>query len=118
MTGKEIGDIGENAACDYLVKKGYFIERRNFRYNFGEIDIIAVDKDGCTVFVEVKTRKNFDYGYPSEFVDRKKRHRLHNAALMYCGGEMYMRFDIIEVGYEIADDKIVIKEINHIEDAF
>ncbi len=118
MTGKEIGDMGENAAVQYLIDKGYFIERRNFRYKLGEIDIIAVDRDGCTVFVEVKTRKSFDFGYPSEFVDRRKRHRLHNAALMYCGGEMYMRFDIIEIYYEITDDEIIIKEINHIEDAF
>ncbi len=118
MVTRDIGIIGENAACAFLSKKGYLIENRNFRLDFGEIDIIAMDKDGCRVFVEVKTRKNSKYGYPSEFVNQRKQDKIRNAALVYCGGESYMRFDIIEVYYSILGDRIIIDEINHIEDAF
>lgn len=118
MDKKEIGDRGELEACKYLLDNDYVIERRNFRLNFAEIDIIAIDKDGCRVFIEVKTRKSTSYGYASEFVDYKKQRKIKNAALAYCGGECYMRFDIIEVYYKSDGDKMVITEINHIEDAF
>lgn len=118
MVTRNIGTIGENVACEFLMKKGYIIEKRNFRLDFGEIDIIAMDKDGCRVFVEVKTRKNSLYGYASEFVNQRKQDKIRNAALVYCGGECYMRFDIIEVYYKNTGDRIIIEEINHIEDAF
>ena len=56
MITQPIGNLGEDAACDYLRKNGYLVLQRNFRCKTGEIDIIAIE-DGCTVFVEVKTRK-------------------------------------------------------------
>lgn len=118
MDKRDIGILGENAAYEFLSKKGYVIEERNFRIKSGEIDIIAIDSDGCRVFVEVKTRKNAAYGYPSEFVDRRKQEKIRKTALIYCGGECYMRFDIIEVYYRMSGGKIEIEEINHIEDAF
>ncbi len=118
MDKQQIGKNGEEAAANYLMRKGYVILNRNFRMKFGELDIVALDTDGCTVFVEVKTRKNASFGYPSEYVDRHKRRRIQNMALLYCRGEEYMRFDIIEVYYEMRGDMMYITEINHIEDAF
>lgn len=44
MDNKELGDLGERLACEYLVKKGFNILGKNFRINFGEIDIIARKK--------------------------------------------------------------------------
>ena len=116
-TGR-IGRLGEDAAARGLIKKGYIILERNFRLKTGEIDIVAMDKDGCTVFIEVKTRKNADFGYACEFVDRKKQQKLIRTAEFYCGRDVYMRFDIIEVYYELSESGIKIKEINHIENAF
>ena len=118
MNTIKIGELGENAAAEYLMKKGYLICERNYRLRSGELDIVAMSDDGCTVFVEVKTRKNYDFGYASEFVNRKKQQKLRRVAELYAGRDIYMRFDIIEVYYEIRDDRIFIKEINHIEDAF
>lgn len=117
MQKREIGFAGETAACEYLSKKGYLIERRNYSQPYGEVDIIAIAPDGCRVFVEVKTRKNSNYGYPSEFVDRRKMERIRKTAFSYCG-ECYMRFDIIEVYYSMIGDRISVNKINHIEDAF
>lgn len=51
----EIGQLGENIACRYLVENGYKIIERNFRQKWGEIDIIAKASDKTLVFVEVKT---------------------------------------------------------------
>lgn len=51
----ELGRIGENLACEYLVNNGYKVLARNYRRKWGEIDIIAKYKDGTLVFFEVKT---------------------------------------------------------------
>jgi putative endonuclease len=55
MNNKEIGDFGENVACNYLIKNGYKILERNYRVGFDEIDIIAKNKDKTLLFIEVKT---------------------------------------------------------------
>lgn len=114
MNTKEIGDFGEQAAVDYLLTKNYKILKRNFRMKMGEVDII-VQKDGCMVFVEVKTRKNNNFGEPSEYVDFRKQMRIKKAAACYTDViNNDVRFDVIEVFY----DHFGVKKINHIENAF
>lgn len=50
-----IGKLGEDIACEYLVKNGYRVLGRNHWEKWGEIDIIAQARDLTLVFVEVKT---------------------------------------------------------------
>ncbi|MCC8169758.1 MAG: YraN family protein [Oscillospiraceae bacterium] len=115
---KLIGDFGEDAAAEYLEENGYEILERNFRLKCGEIDIIA-EKDGCTVFVEVKTRKGTCFGNPCEYVDKHKQERIRKTALCYVKSlETDMRFDVIEVIYKNAHDVLKVEKINHIENAF
>ena len=52
-----IGKLGEDLACNYLVKKGYQIINRNYRLKIGEIDIVAKNKNKILIFIEVKTMK-------------------------------------------------------------
>ncbi len=60
MTPKnQLGKLGEDLACGYLVDKGYKIIERNFRKPWGELDIIAKSPDKTLVFVEVKTMRKF-----------------------------------------------------------
>ena len=115
MTYKqEIGDIGENAAAEYLKEKGYTVIQRNFRCKTGEIDIICL-KDGCTVFVEVKTRKSAAYGSAAEFVNYQKQLKIKRAAMYFIkNADADMRFDVVEVYHTNGN----IREINHIQDAF
>ncbi len=79
MGTKEVGNKGEDLACEYLVKNGYKILGRNYRVNFGEIDIIAKKKglfsDKVIHFVEVKTLSNESVFYPEERVDYKKKNK-------------------------------------------
>ena len=83
MDTKELGDLGEELACEYLVKNGYKIVGRNYRINFGEIDIIARKKfnlfkgnDKTIHFVEVKTLSGqTSQFYPEEHVDHKKQNK-------------------------------------------
>jgi len=51
---QNIGKIGEETACKFLMKRGYQIVLRNYWKKWGEIDIVA-KKDCAIHFVEVKT---------------------------------------------------------------
>ncbi len=118
MTTKEIGDFGENAAARYLEDNGYTILKRNFRLKFAEVDIIA-EKDGCTVFAEVKTRLTNSFGNPGEYVDHRKQQRIQKAATCYVDVENTdVRFDVIEVLYSETNGTPQITNVNHIENAF
>lgn len=51
---RKLGDIGENIACDFLKKRGFEIIEKNYLRKWGEIDIVAKNKD-MYHFVEVKS---------------------------------------------------------------
>lgn len=96
----EKGSLAEKFAASFLKKKGYKIIGHNFRIRSGEIDIIAKDKD-ILCFIEVKYRKNRDYGLPEEFVDFRKQQKIIKAAMYYLLDnsidDMNIRFDIVAV---------------------
>ncbi len=55
QTAKQrVGEIGENVVVKHLVKHSFKILDRNYRKQWGEIDIIA-EKDNIIHFIEVKT---------------------------------------------------------------
>jgi len=81
----ESGSIGEKVAAHFLKKKGYRIIETNFRCRVGEIDIVA-EKDGCLVFIEVRTKTSHKFGMPEESVTTAKKERLVNTALTYIAG--------------------------------
>ena len=45
-----LGIYGERLAADYLISIGYEVIERNWRCSFGEIDLIARDKDRWVFF--------------------------------------------------------------------
>ena len=51
---RKTGDLGEEAACKFLTKKGYVVVERNYLKKYGEIDIVAMKGNTCHFF-EVKT---------------------------------------------------------------
>lgn len=73
---------GEDLASEYLRKRGYKIIERNFRKDYGEIDIIAIFKD-ILVFVEVKTRASNNFGTPFESITHWKLNTLLKTAQFY-----------------------------------
>lgn len=112
---KRLGDLGEKKAEAYLKDQGYEILERNFIFHGeGEIDLIA-KKDFYLVFVEVKQRKNANYGYGAEAVDEIKQKKIKKAAEYYYHfvnkEDLQPRFDVIEI-YSDTDD------LNHFVDAF
>jgi len=112
---KKAGNYGETAAAGYLEALGYIILAKQFKAAHGEIDIIA--KDGVyIVFVEVKYRRQTNFGGARQAVTPAKQRALASAAQSYLvkNGlmEMNCRFDVLEVfGRENL-------KINHIKDAF
>ncbi len=116
---KELGNWGEDKAALYLRMKGYRIVDRNYRTRQGEIDIVA-SKDGVIAFVEVKLRKNADFGEAKEFVTYAKQRRVLIAAqiwLAFHKCEMQPRFDVIEV-YAPNGTETKRPVIRHLESAF
>jgi putative endonuclease len=66
----------------------------------GEIDIIARDK-GELVFIEVKTRKSIELGYPEQAVGIRKQKKMSQLALWYLQKknitDTSARFDIVAI---------------------
>lgn len=100
VRNKELGKRGEEAAARYLYLRGYEILERNWECFAGEADIIARDGD-TLVFVEVKTRRNTEKGFPSEAVGAKKRKRYEKIALAYVEDypelDVPVRFDVVSL---------------------
>lgn len=83
-----IAKLGEDKACEYLKKLGFKIIERNFRKEYGEIDIVAIDPTECPgqevlVFVEVKTRTSNQFGSPLEAITYWKLKSLLKTAQYY-----------------------------------
>ena len=111
----ETGKEGENIATSFLQNKGYKILQRNFKCYYGEIDIIAKDKEEY-VFIEVKTRSSSIYGKPKEAVDKAKKRHIYKSAEYYSYFNHIenkpIRIDVIEI-YKKKEKHF----INHIKQA-
>ena len=116
MNNRKQGIVGEALAVDFLVKKGYRIIERNYRYERGEIDLIA--EDGAQlVFVEVKARRSKRYGMPEDAITKTKCEKLWKVALGFLAErgreDSAYRFDVVAIEY--VNDAPVIR---HLVDAF
>jgi putative endonuclease len=113
---KKLGAEAEALAAAYLVKIGYKIIAQNINYRFGELDIIAFDKQ-TLVFIEVKHRRSQSYGAPYEAVTRSKQHKIILAAQAYL--QKYSknmpvcRFDVVSLVGDLKSP-----HLEHIRDAF
>ena len=91
------GDLAEDAAAAFLSRQGPTPVARNYRCRFGEIDLIF--NDGVTlVFVEVRFRKNKEFGGASESITYAKQRKLLRAARHYMAEQRRFpacRFDAV-----------------------
>ena len=113
------GAWGEDCAAAYLRRHGYRILARNYSCRFGEIDIIASNRQ-YLVFCEVKLRKSANFAAAREFVDARKQQRLRTTALLYLSQHetpLQPRFDVIEI-YAPDGTQTRRPQITHMEDAF
>jgi putative endonuclease len=96
------GRRGEEIAYRHLQREGYRVVARNYRSRSGkgEIDLLGWDGE-MLACVEVKTRKNADFGRPEEFVGGEKRRHLIRAAHNYARRAKVdparLRYDVVSV---------------------
>lgn len=115
---RDIGTYGEDLSAEYLKRNSYSIISRNFRTRCGEIDIIC-KKNDLIIFLEIKSRYNYNYGSPIEAITYSKQKQI----IKLCKYYIYInnlinynyRFDVIEV---LLNKENNLYSINHISDAF
>lgn len=113
------GAWGEALAAAYLRKKKYTIVAQGFRSRFGEIDLVAQNRQ-YLVFVEVKLRKSDSFAAAREYVDRRKQDKLRITASVYLSQyptKLQPRFDVVEI-YAPQGRDTNQPEITHMEGAF
>lgn len=93
------GEDAEFACCNYLKSQGLKLVLKNFSCRFGEIDIIMLDKQ-TLVFVEVRFRKNNDYGGGLESITFVKQQKLRRTAELFLQQNDQFknaRFDVVSM---------------------
>ena len=111
----DFGKKAEDLAAAYLIKSGYTVLERNYRYLKAEVDLIA-QKEDLLVAVEVKARSDGFVLAPHEAVTKKKIQLLVSAVDHYIQSrdmDVSVRFDLITYVLEKG-----IWQRDHIEDAF
>ena len=92
------------------------IRQRNYRFERGEVDIVADDGDEI-VFVEVKARRSKSYGEPEEAVTENKQAQLQRVAEGYLFEheieDRACRFDVVAIFFHNGK-----AQINHFKNAF
>lgn len=114
-----LGQWGEERVAEKLRREGWTIAARNFRCRMGELDIVA-ENGQYLVFVEVKLRKNDQFGSACEAVTPAKQRRLRAAAQFYLMSHptrLQPRFDVAEV-YAPQGIRTEAPDIYYIENAF
>ena len=119
----DIGQVGEDAAAEYLVAHGYRIRERNYAntrgLRVGEIDIVA-EKGKEIVFVEVKSAfipTGREERLPEWQVSRAKLRKLERAASVYLKEfrleERSYSFDVVAVTFTSTRDPII-RHLDHV----
>lgn len=97
---KITGAMGEACAAEWFSSHGYEMVGSNVRVGRHELDLIC-RTDSETVFVEVKSVTDDEFGDPIYKVDRQKRRAIVIAARLWLlghpQGQRGVRFDIVTV---------------------
>ena len=114
---RKIGFEYEEYTKKYLELKGLKYIESNFYSRFGEIDLIFFEEKSKTlIFVEVKYRKNNEYGEAIEFVNNSKIKKIQLTAQYYLDKikwEENIRYYIVGISVYINNFNI-----NWIKNAF
>lgn len=98
LKNKELGNIGEKAAKNYLIDKGFEFITENYFTRYGEIDLVFKEKE-ILLFIEVKSRKNKSHF--DDAIGFRKVQSLRRSAELFIEKESIsfkeMRFDVIFV---------------------
>jgi len=113
------GLLGELAARDYLLARGWVLLAHRYRFGRHDLDLI-VRRGAVVAFVEVKARLPAGYGSPAEAVGWRKRRILERGAEWWRlrherPGDRF-RFDVVAV--EFGPEEGGPPRVMHLEDAW
>lgn len=111
----ELGKKGEALAAAFLIKNGYKVLAKNYRFKKLELDIIAEYKNEL-IIVEVKTRASRYLAGPEITVTKSKQQLIIKAANQYIIEneiDLETRFDIISIILNQQET-----DIDHLVDAY
>jgi len=125
---RQIGNLGEKIALDYLKKQGYQILDKNYQKPWGEIDLIAQHPKSHLVFVEIKTRKTqrslgtkkYKGLFPEENVSLAKQQKVIRTIRTYLLEKNYppetsWQIDVIAIELNLRQRKA---RLTHFKNAF
>ncbi|WP_076417249.1 YraN family protein [Colwellia sp. UCD-KL20] len=111
QTTTDTGRITEDFASEYLILQNLTLLDQNFHSKYGEIDLIMLD-NSMYVFVEVKYRKNAQFGGSLVAVSPSKQQKLRLCAKYYLQQKQLneyntpCRFDIVALEGDIKKPNI------------
>lgn len=114
-SSRQIGTACEQEACDYLILQGLKLIEKNYRCELGEIDLIMQDQD-ARVFIEVRYRRQEDYGDALESVTPRKQRKIIRTAQYYL--QKNDLYDKIPCRFDVIAHDSDPKKIQWIKDAF
>lgn len=94
-----LGQEGEKLALQYLHQQQLTMLECNYRQKFGEIDLIMQDQS-TLIFVEVRSRREKQFGGAAASISLAKQRRLRLAAQAYLQRYKHpppCRFDVIAI---------------------
>lgn len=120
---QRLGRRAEDLVASHLRSRGWRIVARNARTRFGEIDIVALDRD-TLVFVEVKAGRAGSASGPERpvlAIGPVKQRRIRALARAWLAGQRSLpayraiRFDAVGVTFDAAGR---VADLEHIAGAF
>lgn len=109
-----IGKLGEEVVAQWLEKQNYLILHQRWNCRWGEIDLIAQEKNSLMLaFVEVKTRQPKNWDNEGIFaITEQKQAKLWKTAQLFLSeyphlADLPCRFDVALVLYrKISDGRV------------
>jgi putative endonuclease len=105
LNKSSLGRQAEDRALVYLQQQGLVCVTRNYACRYGEIDLVMNDGT-LLVFVEVRLRKNLNFGGAAASVDNAKQRRLWRTAEHYLMRYRTLpacRFDLVAIDGDTLD---------------
>jgi putative endonuclease len=123
----QIGKIGEEIACKWLISRGFTIIQQNYWKKLGEIDIVARETEKIHL-IEVKsvsygTKDDLDYAVshetwrPEENVHKDKQRKLKNAIQAWLIENKYegeWQIDILSVQMVPREKYALVKRLGNV----
>lgn len=115
MSTQQSGQVAEEKALEYLLKKNLQLVTRNYNCRLGEIDLV-MREGSYLVFIEVRFRTNSSFGGGIASITYAKKQKIIKTAYHFImkyklESQCPLRFDVVSIDGQLG-------EITWLKDAF